>query len=139
MTQATTEAVYKRHAGIWARNERVLLCDFTARPFVLEELFPLEGAHVLNLGCSEGCRAHLIAEAGAAFVAHAFGKSQGANAQRWFPQRSRTKCFARTTRSCCRCSTSRSCETLSHRTVTGALSAWRGTGSQCSTTMVLCV
>jgi len=46
MTQATTEAIYKRHAGIWARNERVLLCDFTARPFVLEELSFGDPEHV---------------------------------------------------------------------------------------------
>jgi len=68
MPLTTTEAIYDRHAGSWARNERVLLSDFTARPFVLEELFPLTGAHVLDLGCGEGYVARLIAEASAASV-----------------------------------------------------------------------
>ncbi len=65
---ATTEAIYDANAGNWARRERVLLSDFTARPFVVNELGPLAGAHVLDLGCGEGYVARLVAEAGAASV-----------------------------------------------------------------------
>lgn len=68
MAQDSTEAIYDANAGSWARRERVLLSDFTARPFVLAELGPLAGAHVLDLGCGEGYVARLVAEAGAASV-----------------------------------------------------------------------
>jgi SAM-dependent methyltransferase len=68
MGQESTEAIYDANAGSWARRERVLLSDFTARPFVLEELGPLAGVHVLDLGCGEGYVARLVAEAGAASV-----------------------------------------------------------------------
>ena len=65
---ASTQALYDAHAGAWSREGRVLLSDFTARPFVIEALGPLAGAHVLDLGCGEGYVARLAAEAGAASV-----------------------------------------------------------------------
>jgi SAM-dependent methyltransferase len=64
----TTAALYDAHAPRWARGERLLLSDFTARPFVVEELGDLAGAHVLDLGCGEGYVARLVAAAGAASV-----------------------------------------------------------------------
>ena len=42
--------------------------DFTARPLVLQELAPLTGKHVLDLGCGEGYVARLVAQAGAQSV-----------------------------------------------------------------------
>lgn len=64
----TTEAIYDGQADSWARRERLLLSDFTARPRVLERLGPLDGAHVLDLGCGEGYVSRLVLEAGAASV-----------------------------------------------------------------------
>ena len=64
----TTATLYDANAGQWARKERVLLSDFTARPFVLDAIGPLHGAHVLDLGCGEGYVARRIAERGAASV-----------------------------------------------------------------------
>jgi len=68
MSTESTEAIYDANADRWAREERVLLSDFTARPFVVDELGPLAGAHVLDLGCGEGYVARLVAKAGAASV-----------------------------------------------------------------------
>lgn len=68
MGQESTEAIYDAHAASWARHDRVLLSDFTARPFVIDALGSLEGTHVLDLGCGEGYVARLIAAAGAASV-----------------------------------------------------------------------
>lgn len=68
MKSATTREIYDAHANQWARRERILLSDFTARPFVLDQLGELRGAHVLDLGCGEGYLARLIAEGGAASV-----------------------------------------------------------------------
>lgn len=65
---ASTEAIYDAHAARWSRTEQILLSDFTARPFVIRELEPLRGAHVLDLGCGEGYVARLAAQAGAASV-----------------------------------------------------------------------
>lgn len=64
----STEAIYDDHAPRWARTERVLLSDFTARPRVIEALGQLRGLHVLDLGCGEGYVARLVASAGAASV-----------------------------------------------------------------------
>jgi SAM-dependent methyltransferase len=64
----STSDLYDAHAARWARRERVLLSDFTARPRVVEELGPLEDARVLDLGCGEGYVARLVAEAGASHV-----------------------------------------------------------------------
>ena len=68
MSTRRTEDIYDAHAQNWAREERMLLSDFTARPYVMEELAPLAGMHVLDLGCGEGYVARLAAEAGAASV-----------------------------------------------------------------------
>lgn len=68
MTKPTTKALYDAHADAWSRADRVLLSDFTARPFVIQAVGPLAGAHVLDLGCGEGYVARLAAEAGAASV-----------------------------------------------------------------------
>jgi SAM-dependent methyltransferase len=67
-TVPTTQAIYDANADQWQRRERVLLSDFTARPFVLENLGPLANQHVLDLGCGEGYVARLVAEAGAKSV-----------------------------------------------------------------------
>jgi len=64
----STEAIYDAQANKWARSERILLSDFTARPRVIEALSSLEGAHVLDLGCGEGYVSRLAMEAGAASV-----------------------------------------------------------------------
>ena len=66
--KTSTETIYDAHADQWARDGRVLLSDFTARPFVLDAIGPLPGAHVLDLGCGEGYVARRIADAGAASV-----------------------------------------------------------------------
>jgi len=52
----------------WARHEPMILSDFTARPLVLQELAPVTGKHVLDLGCGEGYVARLVAQAGAQSV-----------------------------------------------------------------------
>lgn len=86
MATDSTEAIYDANAAGWARSERILLSDFTARPFVIEELGPLDGRHVLDLGCGEGYVARLVAAAGAASV---FGvdvsSEMVANARRAIP------------------------------------------------------
>lgn len=46
--------MFDRNADQWARQEPLILSDFTARPLVLQELAPLKGKHVLDLGCGEG-------------------------------------------------------------------------------------
>jgi SAM-dependent methyltransferase len=69
VTTASTRDVYNANARSWTRNGRILLSDFTARPYVIEELAPLARAHVLDLGCGEGYVARLAGEAGAASVA----------------------------------------------------------------------
>jgi len=64
----TSEELYDQHAGRWARTEKLLLSDFTARPQVLEALGGLEGCHVLDLGCGEGYVARQAFARGAASV-----------------------------------------------------------------------
>lgn len=64
----STESMYDGASPQWARNEKILLSDFTARPFVLEKLEPLAGQRVLDLGCGEGFVARQIKAAGAASV-----------------------------------------------------------------------
>jgi cyclopropane fatty-acyl-phospholipid synthase-like methyltransferase len=68
VSSLSTRDIYSAHAQSWVRKERILLSDFTARPYVMDELVPLAGAHVLDLGCGEGYVARLAAEAGAASV-----------------------------------------------------------------------
>ena len=68
MSTPDTRDIYDAHAQSWARQERSLLSDFTARPSVLAELSPLTGTRVLDLGCGEGYVARLVAAAGATSV-----------------------------------------------------------------------
>jgi SAM-dependent methyltransferase len=68
MERTSTSAIYDTHAGQWTRGAPILLSDFTARPFVIDELGPLAGTHVLDLGCGEGYVARLVADAGASSV-----------------------------------------------------------------------
>jgi SAM-dependent methyltransferase len=60
--------MFDRNAERWARQEPMILSDFTARPLVLQELAPVTGTHVLDLGCGEGYVARLVAQAGAQSV-----------------------------------------------------------------------
>jgi SAM-dependent methyltransferase len=60
--------MFDQNADGWARQEPMILSDFTARPLVLRELAPLTGKHVLDLGCGEGYVARLVAQAGAQSV-----------------------------------------------------------------------
>jgi SAM-dependent methyltransferase len=59
-----TSTIYDRAAGNWARNEPVLLSDYTARPFVFRACEPLQGKSVLDLGCGEGYVARTLAAKG---------------------------------------------------------------------------
>jgi SAM-dependent methyltransferase len=68
MSHETTRAVYDAQAGNWSRSDRMLLSDFTARPFVIEHLSPLHGCRVLDLGCGEGYVSRLALQAGARSV-----------------------------------------------------------------------
>jgi SAM-dependent methyltransferase len=60
--------MFDQNADQWARQEPMILSDFTARPLVLGELAPLTGKHVLDLGSGEGYVARLVAQAGAQSV-----------------------------------------------------------------------
>jgi len=64
----STREIYDSASPKWARNEKLLLSDFTARPYVLEQLEPLSDQRVLDLGCGEGFVARQIKAAGAASV-----------------------------------------------------------------------
>ena len=46
--------MFDQNADQWARQEPLILSDFTARPLVLQELAPVEATHMLDLGCGEG-------------------------------------------------------------------------------------
>jgi hypothetical protein len=54
VSSLSTLDIYNAHSQSWVRKERILLSDFTARPHVMDELAPLAGTHVLDLGCGEG-------------------------------------------------------------------------------------
>ncbi len=54
-----------QNAQQWARQEPLILSDFTARPVVLQELAPATGQQVPDLGCGEGHVSRLLAQAGA--------------------------------------------------------------------------
>lgn len=60
--------LFDQNADQWTRQEPMILSDFTARPLVLQELAPVTGKHVLDLGCGEGYVARLVAQAGAQSV-----------------------------------------------------------------------
>src|SRR5580692_10434935 len=60
--------MFDQNADRWAPQEPLILSDFTARPLVLQELAPVTGKHVLDLGCGEGYVARLVAQAGAQSV-----------------------------------------------------------------------
>jgi SAM-dependent methyltransferase len=64
MSEATS-TLYDRAAGDWARQQPVLLSDYTARPFVLAACEPIRGLRVLDLGCGEGYVARQFAARGA--------------------------------------------------------------------------
>jgi len=64
----STEAIYDNASPQWARNEKILLSDFTARPVVLRTLEPIANQRVLDLGCGEGFVARQIMAAGASTV-----------------------------------------------------------------------
>ncbi len=66
--RGSTRDIYDSASPKWARNEKLLLSDFTARPYVLEKLEPLSKRRVLDLGCGEGFVARQIKTAGAASV-----------------------------------------------------------------------
>jgi SAM-dependent methyltransferase len=68
MQTASFAGMFDQNAEQWARHEPAILSDFTARPLVLQELAPLTGMHVLDLGCGEGYVARLVAQAGAQSV-----------------------------------------------------------------------
>jgi len=68
MQHDTYAGMFDRNAGQWARQEPMILSDFTARPRILQELAPVAGKHVLDLGCGEGYVARLLAQAGARSV-----------------------------------------------------------------------
>src|ERR1700739_1475617 len=65
MQTASFAGMFDENADQWARQEPMILSDFTARPLVLQELAPLTGKQVLDLGCGEGYVARLVAQAGA--------------------------------------------------------------------------
>jgi SAM-dependent methyltransferase len=60
--------MFDGNADLWTRQEPMILSDFTARPLVMQELAPVKGTHVLDLGCGEGYVARLVAQAGAQSV-----------------------------------------------------------------------
>ncbi len=60
--------MFDQNADQWTRLEPMILSDFTARPLVLQELAPVTGKHVLDLGCGEGYVARMVALAGAESV-----------------------------------------------------------------------
>ena len=64
----STRSIYDTASPKWARKEKLLLSDFTARPYVLEAIQPLSGRRVLDLGCGEGFVSRQIKVAGAAHV-----------------------------------------------------------------------
>lgn len=68
METGSFAGMFDRNADRWARQEPMILSDFTARPVVLQELAPVTGKHVLDLGCGEGYVARLVAQAGAQSV-----------------------------------------------------------------------
>jgi SAM-dependent methyltransferase len=54
MTNPSTSELYDGESHAWSRTDPVLLSDYTARPFILETVSPVDGARVLDLGCGEG-------------------------------------------------------------------------------------
>lgn len=66
--KVTTQDIYNQAAAQWVRTEKVLLSDFTARPFALAAMEPLTAATVLDLGCGEGYLARQMRQRGAESV-----------------------------------------------------------------------
>ena len=64
----STENLYDRASGSWARKEPILLSDYTARPFLMDWCEPIEGLDVLDLGCGEGYFARNLKARGARSV-----------------------------------------------------------------------
>jgi len=63
-----TKDLYNSQASDWARNEPILLSDYSARPFVIDLCEPTIGKRILDIGCGEGYVGRKIAIAGAKHV-----------------------------------------------------------------------
>ena len=64
----STETLYDRASGEWARKEPILLSDYTARPFLMDWCDPIKELDVLDLGCGEGYFARNLKVRGARSV-----------------------------------------------------------------------
>jgi 2-polyprenyl-3-methyl-5-hydroxy-6-metoxy-1,4-benzoquinol methylase len=64
----STEALYNNNASSWVRDQPISLSDFTARPAILSMCEPIEGLHILDLGCGEGYCSRELRRRGASSV-----------------------------------------------------------------------
>jgi len=64
----STQDLYDTHASRWSRDQPLLLSDFTARQRVLEEVGPVQGLVLWDLGCGDGYLARALLQAGARLV-----------------------------------------------------------------------
>ena len=60
-----TRKIYNQQADQWAREEPILLSDFSARPFLLNMCEPVTGCSILDLGCGEGYLSRELMKRGA--------------------------------------------------------------------------